>query len=80
MLKLPFVHVSFLDDGSTLIEFITHGLRMGFSLENPRVDSSWYLVCNKSEKELFEGEVLTLDSLEDTCNYMIKKFIEAFIE
>ena len=40
------------DDGSFLMEFITSNFRVGFSVEEDKANSSWYIVSKESAGEI----------------------------
>lgn len=49
---LPPLHTFPVDDGSLLIEWIFEDFRIGFSLEQNKSESSWYLVTNPKIGEI----------------------------
>jgi hypothetical protein len=44
-------NICLLDDGATLIEFITKKWRIGISLEKDLNESCWYFVTKKGESD-----------------------------
>jgi hypothetical protein len=75
MSRMPPLKLTFLDDGSVLLEWIFDGRRLGFTIEEEPAESGWYYVSSERYGDFCES-----GSLKDVKSRVLAKMIKRAID
>ncbi|MGD0626601.1 MAG: hypothetical protein ABSB32_18045 [Thermodesulfobacteriota bacterium] len=69
--NLPPIRSFVLEDGSVLVELISAHSRLGFSIEQDRHESSWYLVTDETQRNIRASGDIGNDDIELPVNWAL---------